>query len=242
MNDWMSDTSSWSDARKYLDAESFSWWFVDLRGYGRSRAIAGEYTVREAAADLLALGDALELQRFDVVGHSMSTLIALHLAQRHADRLRSVSVLTPPPPAGFGADPGMLAAIEALARAGDDQRSYWLRMRFGDQAPEGWVRFKAAQWRAAAEPEAVAAYAAMFARDGLPDPLAKIQIPVLAVTGERDDEIMRRDSIRGLLSPLADELVVHEISGCGHYPMQETPVQLTAALEQFLRGIEPSCA
>ena len=234
MNDWMSDTSSWSDARKYLDCERFSWLFVDLRGYGRSRAIAGEYSLREAAADVLAL----DVDHFDVVGHSMSTLIALHLGQHHPERLRSVTVLTPPPPAGFGAEPGMLAAIQALARADDAKRAHWLRMRFGEQAPEGWVRFKATQWRASAEPEAVAAYAAMFARDGLPDPSAKIQLPVLAITGDQDEEIMRRDSVSRLLGPLAAQLSVHEIPGCGHYPMQETPVQLVAALERFLQSAQ----
>ena len=57
---------------------------VDLRGYGRSRGRTGAFTLEEAAADVLALGDALGLTRFAVVGHSMSPLVALHLAPHHA--------------------------------------------------------------------------------------------------------------------------------------------------------------
>jgi pimeloyl-ACP methyl ester carboxylesterase len=37
MNDWLCDTSTWDDARAYLDGARFTWVFADLRGYGRSK-------------------------------------------------------------------------------------------------------------------------------------------------------------------------------------------------------------
>jgi 3-oxoadipate enol-lactonase len=58
LNDWMSDTSSWDGARPYLDGARFTWLFADLRGYGRSRRMAGAFTVEEGAADVLELADA----------------------------------------------------------------------------------------------------------------------------------------------------------------------------------------
>jgi 3-oxoadipate enol-lactonase len=234
MNDWLSDTSSWNDARAYLDTERYTWLFTDLRGYGRSKAQRGEYNLPEAAQDVLALADALHLSDFDLVGHSMSTLVAMHLAQHHPQRVHRAVVLTPAPPAGMGAESGTVAAIESLALGDDEKRGYWLRMRFGEHVPPGWARFKTAQWRAAAQPEAVAAYAAMFARDGLPNRSARISIPLLAVTGGRDDAIMQRASVLELLGPISDRLLVSEIPSCGHYPMQETPVALIAILERFL--------
>jgi len=38
----------------------------------------GAFTVVEAAADVLTLAEALRWDRFAVVGHSMSALVALH--------------------------------------------------------------------------------------------------------------------------------------------------------------------
>lgn len=88
MNDWLCDTSTWDDARTFLDGTRFTFAFADLRGYGRSRGRAGAFTIAEAASDVLNLADALDWGGFAVVGHSMSALVALHLAQHHADRIQ----------------------------------------------------------------------------------------------------------------------------------------------------------
>lgn len=87
MNDCLCDTSTWDGAWQFLDGARFTFAFVDPRGYGRSRGRPGAFTLEEAAADVLALADALGWARFAVVGHSMSALVALHLAQHHADRI-----------------------------------------------------------------------------------------------------------------------------------------------------------
>ncbi len=242
LNDWMSDTSTWAGARPYLDREQFTWIFTDLRGYGRSRELPGAFDLLEAAADVVSLADALGHRRFAVVGHSMSSLVALHLAQHHPDRIARVVVLTPPPPAGFGADAATLAALQEIARGDDSRRMRRLKLMWGDRLSDRWMRFKAERWRVCAQPEAVAAYAAMFARDGLPDPTAKIAVPVLAVTGEQDAEIMRGEAVTRLLSPLSEQLVVMPIADSGHYPMQEAPPLLVAIVERFLGAANGAAA
>ena len=234
LNDWMGDTSTWDGARPYLDDERFTWIFADLRGYGRSMGQQGAFTVAEAAADVVSLADALGWPKFAVVGPSMSTLVALHLAQRLPDRVERAVLLTPPPPRGFGADEARLDALRAVARGDEATRLRSLQVRWGDRLSQGWTRFKADRWRACADPEAVAGYVAMFARDGLPDPTSRVTVPVLAVTGEQDIEIMRRDAVTQLLSPLCERLVVTPIAECGHYPMQEAPPLLVTILERFL--------
>lgn len=234
LNDWFGDTSTWDGARAYLDRERFRWVFADLRGYGRSRGLPGKHTLEEAAGDVVALADALGLPRFAIVGHSMSTLVALHLAQRHPDRIERAVVLTPAPPQGFGVDDAALEAIRGAARGDDARRTGAMRRMLGSRLSEGWFRFKVERWRAAADPEAAAGYAAMFARHGLPDPTARIGCPLLAVTGEEDAEVMRCAAVKRFLAPLAERLAVAPLAGCGHYPMQETPPLLVDVIERFL--------
>ena len=235
LNDWLCDTSTWDGARAYLDGGRFTYAFADLRGYGRSKEQAGSFTIEEAAADVLALADALGWRRFAIVGHSMSSLIALHLGQHAPDRIERVVVLTPPPPAGMGADDATLAYLHAAARADDETRLKTMRHLNGGRLSEGWTAFKAARWRATANPEAVAAYATMYARRGLPEPTKKIAAPILAVTGEKDAEPMRRAPVSKLLAPLAEgDLTVVAIAESGHYPMQEAPPLLVAIVERFL--------
>lgn len=234
MNDWLCDTSTWDGARPLLDGARFTFAFADLRGYGRSRGRSGAFTLSEAVADVLLLADALGWERFAIVGHSMSSLVALHLAQHHADRVERVVVLTPPPPAGFGADDAALEASRGLALADDPTRLSVFSKQFGARLSPAWARYKASRWRASADPAAAAGYVAMFARDGLPDRTTRIALPVLAVTGEQDAPPMRAEAVSKALQAFCDDLTVTPLAESGHYPMQEMPPLTVALVERFL--------
>ncbi len=237
LNDWIGDVSTnWDGARQYLDHEHFTWVFADLRGYGRSRGQSGKFSVTEAAADVLAIAGSLGWHRFSVVGHSMSSLVALHLAQHHADAIERVVVLTPPPPRGFGADEATIKALRDVAYGDDAKRLSMLQFMWGDRLSQTWKRFKAERWRACVDVEAVAEYVFMFARDGLPDPAAKIQMPLLAITGEQDSEPMRKDAVTAVLRPISADALVVPLVNSGHYPMQEAPPLVATLLERFLLG------
>ena len=234
INDWLCDTSTWDGARMYLDGARFTFAFADLRGYGRSRGRSGAFTVVEAAADVLTLADALGWARFAVVGHSMSALVALHLAQHHADRIQRAVLVTPPPPTGFGADEATISASTALALADDATRMAAFEQLFGSRLSAGWTKFKASRWRVCADPVAAAGYVALFARDGLPEPAAPVTIPVFVITGEQDAPPMRQEAVERTLGPLCAELVVTPLADSGHYPMQEMPPLTVALIERFL--------
>lgn len=236
LNDWVTDTSSWDAARNYLDEASATYVFADLRGYGRSRGLAGEYTVEEGAGDVLALASSLGFERFSVIGHSMSSLIALHLAQHALERVERAVLLTPPPPRGFGGDPATVEYFTSVSLGDDDQRLAALVNLVGDRLSSGWARHKLLRWRATSEPRAVAGYALMFVRDGLPEPELPVRVPVLAITGERDGEPMRSAATRKALAPLCERLDVIPIDECGHYPMQEVPPLLVTHVERFILG------
>jgi 3-oxoadipate enol-lactonase len=234
LNDWMSDTTSWDMCCPLIDKERCSWAFVDLRGYGRSRTIPGVHTLSEAAADVLRTTDALGWERFAVVGHSMSSLIALHLAQIQPARIERVVVIAPPPPTGLGADDATLDYLRSVASGDSRQRLAGLEMMWGDRLSPRWRAFKAARWQETADPQAASDYVDMFARHGLPEPARPIHMPVLAVTGEQDAEVMRADAVRTLLSPLCRNLFVQPIAESSHYPMQEAPPLTYSCVERFV--------
>lgn len=65
----------------------------DLRGYGQSVCLDGDFTFRAMARDVLALADALELDRFHLVGHDRGARVTHRLALDAPDRVRSVALL-----------------------------------------------------------------------------------------------------------------------------------------------------
>src|SRR5207237_464893 len=73
-----------------LDAVSHTYAFLDIRGYGNSRQIAGEFTIGEVAADAIALADQLGWHEFHVVGHSMGGKAAQKVAMDAGARVQSV--------------------------------------------------------------------------------------------------------------------------------------------------------
>jgi 3-oxoadipate enol-lactonase len=188
----------------------------------------------------LTLADHLGWQKFSIVGHSMSALIAIHLGQHHAHRIERAVVLAPIPPAGLGADENTLEAVRKIASSHDKRRIEVLAQRWGNRLSKGWVKFKTARWRSTSIPDAVADYTRMFGGDGLPDPKAILDIPVLAITGEEDLEVMRSASVSRLLGPIARNLTVVPFVQCSHYPMQELPPRTVATVERFLQGNESS--
>ena len=152
LNDWLSDTSTWDAVRPYLGRDRLTWVFADLRGYGRSRGQSGDFTLIEAARDVIALADSLGWRRF--------CLVALYLAQHHQDAIERAVLVTPSPPTGFGLDDVTLEVFRDAALGDDTRRLSLLQQMQATRLSEQWIRFKLARWRASADPDAVAGYTA----------------------------------------------------------------------------------
>ena len=88
----LADTKeSWA-AQVPAFAERYRVVSYDNRGVGGTTVTGGPYTTAQMAEDLHGLADALDLDRFHLLGTSMGGMIAQEYAIRHADRLRSVAL------------------------------------------------------------------------------------------------------------------------------------------------------
>src|SRR5437764_3720153 len=66
----------------------------DLRGHGESEKVPGPYAIEDFSDDLLALLDALKVERCDVAGFSLGGLVAQSFALRHPKRVRKLALLS----------------------------------------------------------------------------------------------------------------------------------------------------
>lgn len=239
LHDWIGDSTNWDPVLPLLDEARFCWALTDLRGYGRSQAISGQFTLSEAVADVVATADALGWDRFAVIGHSMSSLIAMTIGQSLHERIDRIVIVAPCPPEGIGVDAAGAQYLQSLC--GDDvqHKIDGLAGLWGDRLSERWVSFKARRWQAAAVPSAAAGYVDMFARQGLMDGQRRIAAPVLAITGEQDAPFMQCHAIMQSYNLLCAELSVSPIATAGHYPMQESPPLTYSLIERFLANMTP---
>src|SRR5260370_14524032 len=91
-----------------LDADRYTFVFLDIRGYGNSRNVSGSFTIGEVAADAIALADQLGWREFHVVGHSMGGKATQKIAVDARARVQSVVAVTPVPPCALSFDEASL--------------------------------------------------------------------------------------------------------------------------------------
>ncbi|MFB9394128.1 alpha/beta fold hydrolase [Streptomyces coeruleoprunus] len=210
----------------------------DFRGFGRTPLPVTEPDgVVRPAQDVLDLLDALGIERAALVGASFGGGVAVEIAARHPERVSALALLCAGLP---GREPGpelrdFDAREDALYEAGDLDGLVELNVDtwLGPDAGEDVRQLVRTMQRHAFEVQ-FAAPDVEFADDGEVD-LSAIEVPCLAVSGERDLQDFR-EIAAALPGRLRPGLARHvEIAGVGHLPNLERPDEVTALLRDFLR-------
>lgn len=239
VHDWLGDTRNYDPVLPYLDAQTFQFAFVDLRGYGGSMDIAGEFTASEAARDIISVADALGWVSFHIVGHSMSGMVVQKVAVTAGDRVRSIVATTPVSAGGMQVDAESYAFFRDAAREPADMAAAIDMLTGGKLSPE-WTQFKVERAMARSTEAARLGYLDMFAYEDFGDEVDGIRTPVLVVLGANDIEAFQPSSIERSFGQWYPNLSVAQLSDAGHYPMQEVPVLYATVIQRFLR--EPTSA
>ncbi len=116
LHGWFGDHGIWKAVYPLLDTGRFSYVFVDYRGYGASRDLAGPHTMAQISADVRELTAHLGWTQYAVVGHSMGGMAAQRLAIDAPDAVSAVIGVTPVPASGVPLPPEVLALFESAAR------------------------------------------------------------------------------------------------------------------------------
>jgi pimeloyl-ACP methyl ester carboxylesterase len=217
-----------------------------LPGYLPSRMPPdGDVTVGAVALDLLAILDALRVERFSVVGHDWGALLAYQLGAEHAPRVERVVGLSAPHPTGFRVRRRVLreqqtavyAWLLAYARTGAELPSdpAWLT-----QVQQYWSPgLQRADWdevlQLLAQPEVAAAVCRWYRCDFDNDAaLGDVLVPAMVIHGAQDGCIgpavfLGTDErfARGVRRVTLPEI--------GHWPHLEAP---GAVLPLIIQGLE----
>lgn len=94
------DAHSWAAMEPFLHQAGYRTLAPDQRGYSPGARPSGrrQYTGDQLADDIVALLDAAGIDRAHIVGHDWGGGIAWGFADRHADRTRTLTVISTPHP------------------------------------------------------------------------------------------------------------------------------------------------
>lgn len=231
MHGWLSDHRVYAPIMPYLDETQVSAAFVDYRGYGRSRALAGSYSAEEIARDTLDLMDALGWERAHLVGHSMGGMAIQKLGCLARHRMLSGTAITPVPASGFPLD-AETAAFFRSAVSDDAAMATIFDILTGKRHLPAFRAAMVAAARAATTAPALAGYLATWTGTDFAADVAGLDVPFLVIAGAHDGAL-GPDVMRSSYLTQLPRVEMEIIEAAGHYPMQETPVELVTRIAQF---------
>ena len=229
-------TDSWRSYQPVLDRlpPSVHAVAVSMRGHGDSDKPETGYRVEDFAADVVALLDAVGIERAVLTGHSGSCLVARRVALDHPARV--AGLILEASPTTLRGDARLQEFVESVVSGLEDPispdfaRSFVTDTSSGDVAPElldqlvnEVLKVPARVWKP------------LF--DGLLDyddieVLPRINAPTLLVWGDADSVISRDTQDQLVRRIPAVELVVY--SGAGHTPRWDDPSRFSNDISAFV--------
>jgi pimeloyl-ACP methyl ester carboxylesterase len=206
----------------------------DLRGFGWSDAPDDGYDKQTMADDVLALLDALDLDRVTIVGHDWGGWIAFLAAMKAPERFEGVLALGISPPFGRPSarvvlDLWRFAYMPAIAAPAVGERlvssERFVRAMlsappgaFDDEDLRAFADVLAQPARARAS---VALYRTFLLREATAGARGRLRVPARLVVGERDPVV--RPALLDGRERAADALTIERIPGVGHWIPAERP-------------------
>jgi len=231
LHELMGDCRNYEPIFSYLDTEKFTFIFVDLRGYGMSKEIMGEYSCNEASNDVKNLITHLNLAEVVVLAHSMSTMIAQKIALID-ERVSKLILITPIPASGV-----KLSKIAEKSLLKDMQKNeskieeivYSASKRHNTT----WAKNRIKMGYESSTVEARVGYMKMYMHTDFSDEVHNIKIPIKIIVGKYDFPIFAFKLVSKLFTHYYDDVEIIECQEAGHYPMIECPVYFASKIEEF---------
>ena len=183
------DLGMW-DAQIPAFTEHFQVLRYDTRGHGQSLVSEGPYSIEQLGRDVLALLDALHIERAHFCGLSMGGLIGQWLGIHAGERLNKLVVCNTA--AKIGEPSVWNPRIEMVLRDGpaamaglrDASIARWFTEDYAQAHPEQVKRIT--DMLAATSPQGYAANCAAVRDADFRDQLAAIKVPTLVIAGTED--------------------------------------------------------
>jgi pimeloyl-ACP methyl ester carboxylesterase len=268
LHGWPDAPRGWTGVASSLQARGWRTIVPYLRGFGPTR-FRSPSTPRIGAAvamtqDAIDLADALDLERFAVVGHDWGARIAYTLAALFPERVTAVAAMALgyQPRGGFRVPDfaqskrfwyQWFMCIEEGANAVRKDPVGFARIQWDSWSPPGWFDEREFLATAASftNPDWVSVTLNAYRARWLPNEIAdvrygelqerlgmveRLSVPTLMIQGAADncDSPKESEHLEGYFTAKYDR---HVLEGVGHFPHREAPAVVAAAVLHHLSAV-----
>jgi branched-chain amino acid transport system permease protein len=236
---YRSSAHIWRLVQEALDPTRFRSVAISNRGAGDSDRTPSEeaYTVESFARDAFAAVQALGLQDFTLVGHSMGGATVTQFALDHPEILKALVLLNPAPLAGRP----LAANWEQQIR--DEFASGRRQEETGTNTPGVPEDFQQAlQADIARNPiERAIGGRRSMANLRLRQRLQELSMPVCVIGGDQDTTVGVHNILAEYLALPEPHRFLHMFHGVGHSPNVEVAVRCASLFDRFASKTAPQC-
>ena len=235
LHGWFGDYAVWEPTFNSLDKDTFTYVFMDYRGYGKSIDMTGDYSMSEIASDAISLVNELSWKNFHVVGHSMGGMamqrLILDIDERN--RVKSTVGIDPVPACGGQLDEQTWTLFEGAIKS-DENRYNILDFTTGNRNSAQWLNYMVDRSHASTTESAYAGYLNAWAKENFAEEVNGLETPTLVCIGEHD-LAFTKEAMEGTYLSWLPNSRLEIIANAGHYPMQEAPVNLATVMEAYIK-------
>ena len=233
LHNWFCDSSIYEPLLSYLDPSHFTFLFLDLRGYGVAKELKGDYSLQESVEDAIGLVRSQNWTTFHMVSHAMGTFIAQKIAIEYQSLVKKMVVISPIPASGLKKGEETVTFLEEAALHNTEGALECVQILTNRRYSPYITHKFVTKWQETSCQEARLAYLHLLMNNSFINQARGLSTPILAIFGEHDIENDQNTSQK-TLSLLYPNLQIHTCKNVGHFPLQESPMQLASWISTFL--------
>ena len=232
LSGWIGDYTIFNPMLENINKDLFSYYFIDYRGYGKSKGIQGNYSINEIATDTIEFLVNLNIEKVSLIGHSMGGLAVQQIAILRPDIVKKIIAIAPVPASGYPMDSDTKELFFGSVDDSDKRKAI-LDFTTGNKQTDKWLEMMTQVSLATTEKNAYKGYLESWTETDIQQGIKGSSIPILVCYGENDPAISKQMMNETFMKWFTNPKLV-ELKDAGHYPMQETPFRLANIIENFL--------
>ncbi|TLP37053.1 alpha/beta fold hydrolase [Arcobacter arenosus] len=230
LHELMGDCRNYEAIFPFLDKENFTYIFTDLRGYGLSKEIKGEYNLEEASNDVKNLITKLNLDEVILVSHSMSTMIAQRVALIE-QKIKKLILTTPISASGIKVPEIQKKSL--IRKMSENKRAIEQIVRSSSRRyNQTWAKYRIDMGYSSSLVEARTSYMNMYLNTSDNENDINEEIEVNIILGKHDSAVFAKKETEKNFSKYKNVNII-ECQEAGHYPMIECPVFYASKIEEL---------
>lgn len=233
-HDWMCDSRNYRLIKEFIDKNKFTYYFIDLRGYGKSKKHDALYSLDTAIEDIRNIVMNNNLANITLVGHSMSSFIVQKFYQKYFHLSSKLILVTPISPSGIKIKDDKKQFLLSKAEKSCNELIKEVMDTSNKLYSNNYKNLRVNDALESSYFEAKYEYMKMYLNEDFSHNINIKDEKILIILGKYDLPAFQKSFIKKEFEKFYNNIDIVQLES-SHYPMLETPIAFVSAIESVIK-------